>query len=107
MPFFTVCEDDDGKWKFIPDTLIFYYWESLSSFLGKRERHILAPDPQQPRGESFEFLIAGTNVTWTSGAPNDNFRKNICSEGDLRSRIFETFVVKFLACLPLLGFSNI
>ena len=40
------------------------------------------------------------------GAPNDNFRKNICSEDDLRSRIFETFVVKFLACLPLLGFSN-
>ena len=22
------------------------------------------------------------------GAPNDNFRKNICSEDDLRSRIF-------------------
>ena len=34
-----------------------------------------------------------------SGVPNDNFRKNICSEDDLRSRIFETFVVKFLACL--------
>ena len=42
-----------------------------------------------------------------SGKPNDNFRKNICSEDDLSSRIFETFVVKFLACLPLLGFSNI
>ena len=42
-----------------------------------------------------------------SGAPNDNFRKNTCSEDDLRSRIFETFVVKFLACLSLLGFSNI
>ena len=42
-----------------------------------------------------------------SGAPNDNFRKNICSEDDLRSRIFGTFVVKFLACLLLLGFSNI
>ena len=42
-----------------------------------------------------------------SGAPNDNFRKNICSEDDLRSRIFGTFVVKFLACLPPLGFSNI
>ena len=42
-----------------------------------------------------------------SGAPNGNFRKNICSEDDLRSRIFGTFVVKFLACLPLLGFSNI
>ena len=42
-----------------------------------------------------------------SGAPNDNFRKNICSEDDLRSRIFGTFVVKFFACMPLLGFSNI
>ena len=43
----------------------------------------------------------------STGAPNDNFRENICSEDDLRSRIFGTFVVKFLACLPLLGFSNI
>ena len=42
-----------------------------------------------------------------SGAPNDNFRKNICSEDDLRSRIFGTFVAKFLACLPLLRISNI
>ena len=42
-----------------------------------------------------------------SGAPNDNFRETICSEDDVRSRIFGTFVVKFLACLPLLGFSNI
>ena len=42
-----------------------------------------------------------------SGAPNDNFRKNICSEDDLRSRIFRTFVVKFLTCPPLLGFSDI
>ena len=35
------------------------------------------------------------------------FLENICSEDDLRSRIFGTFVAKFLACLPLLGFSNI
>ena len=36
----------------------------------------------------------------SAGAPNDNFRKNICSEDDLRSRIFETFVVNvLLACL--------
>ena len=35
------------------------------------------------------------------------FSENICSEDDLRSRFFGTFVVKFLACLPLLGFSNI
>ena len=35
-----------------------------------------------------------------------HFSENICSEDDLRSRIFGTFVVKFLACLPVLGFSN-
>ena len=34
------------------------------------------------------------------------FSENICSEDDLRSRIFGTFLA-FLACLPLLGFSNI
>ena len=50
-----------------------------------------------------ERVIAGNE----SGAPNGNFRENICSEDDLRTRIFGTFVVKFLACLPLLRFSNI
>ena len=35
------------------------------------------------------------------------FSENICSQDDSRSRIFETVVVKFLACLPLLEFSNI
>ena len=35
------------------------------------------------------------------------FSENICSEDDFRSRIFGIFVVKLLACLPLLGFSNI
>ena len=35
------------------------------------------------------------------------FSENICSEDDLRSRIFGTSVVKFLACLPILGFSKI
>ena len=35
------------------------------------------------------------------------FSENICSKDDLRSRIFGSFVVKFLACLPLQGFSSI
>ena len=64
-----------------------------------------SPKLQRSRPECLE----GYNF-WSgdkTGAPNDNFRKNICSEDDLRSRIFGTFVVKFLACLPLLGFSNI
>ena len=53
----------------------------------------------------FETLLLRTKSTvqQPSGAPNDNFRKYICSEDDLRSRIFGTFV----ACLLLLGFSNI
>ena len=34
------------------------------------------------------------------------FSEHICLEEDLRSRIFGTFVVKFLAYLLLLGFSN-
>ena len=35
------------------------------------------------------------------------FLENICSEDDLRSRIFGTFSVKSLACLPLVGFLNV
>ena len=54
-----------------------------------------------------ELTVNVLKVRHFSGAPNDNFRENICSEDDLRSRIFGTFVVKFFACLPLLGFSNI
>ena len=30
-----------------------------------------------------------------------HFLESICSEDDLRSRIFGTFVVKFLPCLPV------
>ena len=56
---------------------------------------------------SYKFQKVFFNPSQTTGAPNDNFRKNTCSEDDFRSRIFGTFVVKFLACLPLLGFSNI
>ena len=34
------------------------------------------------------------------------FSENICTEDDLRSRMFGTFVVKFHACLPLLGLTD-
>ena len=43
-----------------------------------------------------------------SGAPMQRqFSENICSEDYLRSRIFGTFLVRFLACLLLLRFLNI
>ena len=32
---------------------------------------------------------------------------NMKKEDDLKTRIFGAFVVKFLACLPLLEFSNV
>ena len=44
---------------------------------------------------------------WCYRGTQRQFSENICSEDDLRSRIFGTFVVKFLACLPLLRFSSI
>ena len=42
----------------------------------------------------------------SDGGNQRQFSENISSEDDLRSRIFGTFAVKFLACLPLLGFST-
>ena len=55
----------------------------------------------------YKIVLRGIRGFLHAGAPNGNFRENICSEDDLRSRIFGAFVVKFLACLPPLGFSNI
>ena len=45
--------------------------------------------------------------TNSQGTQRQFFGKYICSEDDWRSRIFGAFIVKVLACLPLLGFSNI
>ena len=65
----------------------------------------------------FEYLLPPLLSYPLGGLPRDSktnnrgtqrqFLENICSEDDLRSGIFGTFVVKFLACLPFLGFSNI
>ena len=67
----------------------------------------------QVTADTREYLILGREtvqqvyegyITW-SCIPR-GIRENICSEDDLRSKRFGTFVVKFLAYLPLLGFSN-
>ena len=77
-----------------------YYppWPTASTDNSLLDLHNSSNDTQ-PHSLSVKYI-------W-SGASNGNFRENICSEDDLRTRIFGTFVVKFLACLPLLGFSNI
>ena len=51
-------------------------------------------------------MVIHSDDSFIQGQTKRQFSENICSEDDLRSSIFGTFVVKFLACLPLLGFSN-
>ena len=55
--------------------------------------------------EKYKLISTTREYTGTPGTQRQ-FSENICSEDDLRPRIFGTFVVKFLACLPLLGFPN-
>ena len=61
-----------------------------------------------PNETGAETLIAQVKAKTASCAPGyyirgtqRQFLENVCSEDDLRSRIFGAFVVKFLACLPL------
>ena len=56
--------------------------------------------------KNYSEAVFNKGAALSSGTQRQ-FLENTCSEGDLRSRIFGTFVVKFLVCLPLLGFSNI
>ena len=63
-----------------------------------------ANPPPANGGEPHTFVKVDALI---DGGTQRQFSENICSEGDLRSKIFRTFVVKFLACLPFLGFSNI
>ena len=62
------------------DTLSFFYWLSW----------------RPPIFGANIFQKFGLVIS--QGHPTSIFG-NICSEDDLRSRIFQTFVVKFLACL--------
>ena len=77
-------------------------------YIGKTKRRL-----HDRKAEHFKALINGhhrsalaDHVTFNRGTQRQ-FSENICSEDDLRSRIFGTFVLNFFACLPLLRFSNI
>ena len=65
----------------------------------------------EPFNNKFSDSILGLggmlDLETLSRGTQRQFSENISLEDDLRSRIFRTFIVKFLACLPLLGFSNI
>ena len=65
------------------------------------------PDDQTQPTFNLALLTVFTNYMNTIRGTQRQFSENICSEYDLRARIFGTFFVKFLACLPLVGFSNI
>ena len=63
------------------------YQAKIPNFLAQKYQYALTANL---------LIIVMPQIT---GAPNGNFRENICSEDDLRTRIFGTFVVK-LSCLP-------
>ena len=79
-------------------------WKSWPNFFKFQFMSILTIRCNRPQEKEKSSI---TKLGHYSEAPNVNFRKNVCLEDDLRSRIFRTFDVKFLACLPLLGFSNV
>ena len=84
-------------------------FDRLFDNLVSRERNYCFGKMAQKSPEFFipKIIFEAWHMKQRSGAPNGNFRENICSEDYLRTRIFGTFVVKFFACLPFLGFSNI
>ena len=53
------------------------------------------------------IYVVSLHLLGSNRGTKRQFPENICSKDDWSSRIFGTFVVKFLACLPVLGFSNI
>ena len=78
-------------------------WLGLSIDIGTN----LQPLENLERVQAAGYLLRYTSVVNSNGGTQRQFSENICSEDDLSSRIFGTFSVKFLAFLPLLGFSNI
>ena len=85
------------KHEFTSRKLVFssYFHREKSAFhyLG-----VVFPPSIVTKTHSLDIFIAqnNTKAIFPTGAPNDNFRKIICSEDDLRSRILTNF---WLACL--------
>jgi len=90
-------------WSRFNRTLVCQGWEDVFSTEEKGdEKAYMALFSATSRAVHMELV-----PNLTGRGTQRQFSENICSEDDLTSRIFGTFVVKFLACLPLLGFSNI
>ena len=69
-----------------------------------RERHGISATDQDVEVLEMQVVFEGDEDEVddvNTGAPNVNFRKI-----SVRKTIFGTFVVKIIACLPVLGFSN-
>ena len=76
----------------------------------KENRPWALPFSPKFRKSWFEIKWNGPSLFVPTGifsGTQRRFSENTCSEDDLRSGIFGTFVAKFIACLPLLGFSKI
>ena len=86
-----------------------------STYLYSLYKGVPAPRPPPPSGWAARARALSTpfpkTLQWRLSFPlirgtQRQFSENICSEDDLRSRIFGTFFVKFLAWLTFLGFPN-
>ena len=103
------------SWQIYSKTRV--YWNYLSQSIWKISTNVKKEFVKEEASSETTFEENDSNLkkkTLTDGGYQQSFRgtqrqfsENICSKDDLRCRIFGTFVVKFLACLPLLGFSNI
>ena len=82
-----------------------FWWEEENLCPNKRRQDKIN---YKPINNSFKNKVHYyiTQMRFYRGTQRQ-FSEYICSEDDLRSRIFGTFVVKFLACLLLQRFSNI
>ena len=104
----------DEAWRSVPNLLVH---KLLTSNIVIQPSHgnwkHPPPSPPPPKMHKTEVLSsirspihANRSLREADRDTQRQFSGNICSEDDLRSRIFGTFAVKFLACLPLLGFST-
>ena len=82
---------------------------SVTVYKGRRQQNGTRRHYQEAKFlfSRMKRMVQDLPVIWCLNRDTQRqFLENICSEDDLRSRIFGTFVVKFLVCPPLLGFSS-
>ena len=107
--FFFFFEEGGGCTRAIPSSWVFLITPILFilSKVNAPKQHLWWSQLRNRKNKKNYPNFSISKVQRNHRSTQRQFSENVCSEDDLRSRIFGTFVVKFLACLLLLGFSNI